>query len=339
MNQTSVLIPILSTLSAFILISCIRFLDVFEREPYKLIFINFLFGILSYLISAISVSLIFGIIDINKFVLGSSTRYVFLIVLVTAMIMLISQLIFSILSLLFFRKDFDTMPDYIIYFSTIGIGFNFSEVFFYNFLNKTNNQLLLQISDNLYFSSFFNGTTLPFLMGAIGAGYYLSLISKKENFNSLYKVSILTVGLAILTQIIFYSMNFFIMISSPHTPSEFLNVIKEIKIFAQSFSITLLILSVGFAVIFDAYIISNFLEKVVSNSKNKSFKLVNASNFINPFLYLSLSKLKYFSALKGKQDISEKNLKTFAKLALKNFNDPKNSFLYIAEANEILDKS
>ena len=35
--------------------------------------------------------------------------------------------------------------------------------------------------------------------------------------------------------------------------------------------------------------------------------------------------------------VVEKNLKTFAKLSLKNFNDPKNSFLYIAEANEILD--
>ena len=339
MNQIGALIPILSTLNAFILISCIRFLDVFEREPYKPIFINFLFGILSYLISAISVSLIFGIIDINKFVLSSSNRYVFLIILVTALIMLISQLIFSSLSLLFFRKDYDTMPDYIIYFSTIGIGFNFSEVFFYNLLNKTNNQLLLQISDNLYFSSFFNGTTLPFLMGAIGAGYYLYLISKKENFNSLFKVSILSIGLAIFTQIIFYSMNFFIMVSSPHTPSDFLNVIKEIKIFAQSFSITLLILSVGFAVIFDSYIISNFLEKVVSSSENKFPKTLNASNFINPFLYLSLSKLKYFSGLKGNQEISEKNLKTFAKLSLKNFNDPKNSFLYIAEANEILDKS
>ena len=87
------------------------------------------------------------------------------------------------------------------------------------------------------------------------------------------------------------------MISSPHTPSAIFKFNKEIKIFAQSFSITLLILSVGFAVIFDAYIISNFLEKVVSN-ENKSSKLINASNFINPFLYLSLSKLKYFSALK-----------------------------------------
>ena len=153
------------------------------------------------------------------------------------------------------------------------------------------------------------------------------------------KLSILTVGLAIVTQIVFYSMNFFIMISLPHTPSDFLNVIKEIKIFAQNFSITLLIFSVGFAVIFDSYIISNFLEKVVSYSQNKSSKKLNSSNFINPFLYLSLSKLKYFSALKGKQEISEKNLKTFAKLALKDFNDPKNSFIYIAEANEILDKS
>ena len=38
------------------------------------------------------------------------------------MIMLLSQLLFSYLSTNFFNKDFDSMPDYLIYFSTIGIG-------------------------------------------------------------------------------------------------------------------------------------------------------------------------------------------------------------------------
>ena len=335
----NILIPSLSSLSAFILIFCMRFLDVFEKEPYKLLFVNFLFGILAYVFSAISVSLIFGIISLNRFILSSSNVYLLLVVLLTAILMLFSQIIFSFFSLLFFKKDYDTMPDYIIYFSTIGVGFNFSEVFSYNLLNTTSNKLLLQISNDLYFSSFFNGTTLPFLMGAIGAGYYLFLLSKRENFSSLYKVSIVMVGLAIFTQIIFYGMNFFIIVFSPHNPSDFLNIIKEIKIFAQSFSITLLMLSIGFAVLFDSYIISNFLEKIVSSSKNKSLKVVNASYFINPFLYSSLSRLRVFSSLKGKQSVTEKNLQTLAKLALNNFNDSKNSFIYISEANQILSNS
>ena len=58
------------------------------------------------------------------------------------MIMLLSQLIFSNLSTIFFKKDFDSMPDYLIYFSTIGIGFNCGEVFFFGLLNKTTNNIL-----------------------------------------------------------------------------------------------------------------------------------------------------------------------------------------------------
>jgi len=338
MNNIGVLIPILSSLSALIIIYCIRFIDVFEREPNKPIIINFIFGVIAYAVSALSVSKVFGIIQLNKFILNASNKYIFLIVLITAILMLISQLIFASLSLVFFKKDFDTMPDYIIYFSIIGVGYNFCEVFFYNYLNTTNNQLLLNISDNLYFSSFFSGATLPFVMGSIGAAYYLNLISKKKNFKILSNISLLMVGLSVITQIIFYSMNFFIMISSPHTPSEFVNVVKEIKFFAQSFSLTLLIISIGFAVIFDSYIISDFLETVISYSKNNLSEKLNVSSFINPFSYLNISKLKYFSEISRNHSITNKNLKTFVKLALKNFNDPKNSFLYIKEAEEILSK-
>ena len=123
-----------------------------------------------------------------------------------------------------------------------------------------------------------------------------------------------------------------------HSPTEFLNLVNQIKYFANSLSLTLLIASVCFAVIFDAYIISSFFEKVILSSKGQICNALNISNFINPFSYLSMSKFKFFSPLKS-NNINDKDLRTFAKLALKNFNDPKNSFLYIAEGNEILNKS
>ena len=101
---------------------------------------------------------------------------------------------------------------------------------------------------------------------------------------------------------------------------------------------TLLIASVGFAVIFDAYILSTFLEKVFLFSKSKFPNIVKISYFINPFTYLSISKFKYFSPYLN-ININDKDLKTFAKLALMNFNDPSNSSTYISEAREILSKN
>jgi len=73
----------------------------------------------------------------------------------------------------------------------------------------------------------------------------------------------------------------------------------------------------------------NSEKKITNHLQQDVVKVSGKTNFINPFLYLSLSKLKYFSALKGKQDISEKNLKTFAKLALKILMIPKIHFFIL----------
>lgn len=339
MNEIPFLIPLISALSSFLIIFVVRFIDVFEREPYKLLFINFLFGIFAYLLSVISVSSTYSFFNFNNQILNLNEKFIFISILLSSGLMLIYQLIFSFLSLILFKKDFDTMPDFIIYFSTIGIGYNFGEVFFVDLLNKTNNQFFLEISENLYFSSFFSGSTLPFLMAGIGAGIYLNKISKKnKKFEKLRGLSVFFILISLITQIIFYSMNSMITLTSTHSPSEFINIVNQVKYFANSLSITILIGSVGFAVMFDAYIISNFLEKVLLSSEKKFSKIVKFSNFINPFLYLSISKLKYFSAFKNDKDINEKVLKTITKLAFKNFNDPENSSIYISEAYEILEK-
>ena len=159
MIQIPFSVPIIAALSSIVILSVVRFIDVFEKEPYKLIFFNFLFGSFAYLLSVISVSSIYSFFKINNEISNVSDKFIFVVIMISASIMLVYQLIFATLSMKLFRNDFDTMPDYIIYFSTIGIGYNFGEVFFVDLLNKTDNQFLLMISENLYFSSFFSGSS------------------------------------------------------------------------------------------------------------------------------------------------------------------------------------
>ena len=103
MDFNTIIIALLSTLSSLILILVLRSLDIYEKEPYKLIFINFIFGIIAYLTSGIISSIIFRFLDFNSIALQNNNIFIFLSVITTAMIMLLSQLIFSNLSTIFFK--------------------------------------------------------------------------------------------------------------------------------------------------------------------------------------------------------------------------------------------
>ena len=340
MLQIPFLIPILSIFSSFIVILSIRFLDIFEKEPFKLLFINFIFGTLAYLISVIFITSMYQVINFNSLVINFNNKFIFISVIFSAGIMLISQLIFASLSFLLFKNEFDSMPDYIIYFSTIGIGFSFGEVFCFDLININNNEFLSNISNNLYFTSFFNGTTLPFLMGGIGAGFYLLFISKRKKLKNINDLSILIIIIAISIQLLFYVMNYLTIIETVHSPSKYLNIVNELKYFSQNSSIALLISAVGFSVIFDAYIISIFVEKVFLLNNMENIKNKNLSTFINPFSYLPISNLKYFSRFKNNSNFSDKDLRRFAKLALKDFNNNiTNDELLIEARNILINKS
>ena len=66
MIQIPFSVPIIAALSSLVILSVVRFIDVFEKEPYKLIFFNFLFGSFAYLLSVISVSSIYSFFKINN---------------------------------------------------------------------------------------------------------------------------------------------------------------------------------------------------------------------------------------------------------------------------------
>ena len=73
-------------------------------------------------------------------------------------------------------------------------------------------------------------------------------------------------------------------------------------------------------------------------NKNKSFQFEELSYLTNPFSYLPISNLNPFLNLKRSSKISQKDTKTFIKLALKDFNESVDSSIYISEAVQILSK-
>ena len=338
MNQLGISIPIISAIGSFFLIFCLRSLDVFEREPIKYIFLNFLFGIISYLLSAYFTSFLFDVIDINSSIINLSKKTIYFAVIFSSLMMLFSQLICGIISSNLFKNQYDTITDYLIYFSSIGIGFSFSEIFFHDLLNKTSSPSLLEISNNLYFSSFFTGTTLPFLMAGFGAGIYLLNLSKKNKSKSIFYIALFAILFSVLVQLIFYSMNYFIIIAMPsnHTPSNFLNIVKEIKFFANNLSQLILISSLGFAVLFDSFIVNKFAIEVERSLILENKKSTNLTHFINPFSYIFSSKIKKILNINIDSDFTDENFKSFAKLALKNFNNKNNNGSYLNEARSIV---
>tara|TARA_Y100001968_G_scaffold327710_1_gene373303 strand:+ start:392 stop:1411 length:1020 start_codon:yes stop_codon:yes gene_type:complete len=335
MNQLALSIPFLSALSAFILIFWLRFLDVFEREPYKFILLNFILGIAAYPFSALVYSYLLELSNIDINPIQTTNTSIYFAVLSSSFLMLISQVITGLISFTLSKKEYDTVTDYIIYFSTIGIGYNFSEVFFYHFLNKTTDLRLLELSQNLYYSSFFSGTTLPFIMAGIGMGFYLIRIAKKNNILFL---GYLLLIFSFLVQILFYSMNYFILIGMPidHLTSNHINLIKEIKFFANNLSLMLLISGVGFSVLLDNYIISTFYNAVITYSKFDNADPQKLNLFSNPFSYILSYRFRSMLKINQDYDISDRELSKFAKLALKNFNDKNNTSIYINEASSIL---
>ena len=91
MDLNTILITLISTLSSFILIFVMRSLDLYEKEPYKLIFINFIFGIIAYLVSGIISSLLLKSLNFNSLALNSNRIFIFISIIATAIIMLLSQ--------------------------------------------------------------------------------------------------------------------------------------------------------------------------------------------------------------------------------------------------------
>ena len=120
-----VISPVVALLASFLVISVIRFLDVVEPEPWWVIAIGFVLGLATVvptIVTASWIQLIWSIL------FGETAPLVFLQLVVDAP--LIEETIKAlavVFVLLIFRREMDSLTDFIVYACVVAIAFEFCE--------------------------------------------------------------------------------------------------------------------------------------------------------------------------------------------------------------------
>ena len=173
-----------TTCSALLVLIIFWYLDVFEREPIGKIIATFTLGIVFYYIS----------IFLFNFISSSSpffdTRP--LGTWVSSIIFLIGTQIagaFAVSAL--FRKQFDSLTDYILYFSSFGIGFSFGEDTLRYFISGSSAIFNQGLADKLFNTVYGSTAVSAFSLGVVGAIFFLFLNRKALQLKSAFLSSII----------------------------------------------------------------------------------------------------------------------------------------------------
>lgn len=134
--------PILAIISSFFIVYTIRFLDVIEKEPLKTIFFAFIAGIISTVLTVIlqtifptPASIISSLGNFND-----STFYNLQVIFDAPIIEEFLKLFCLLILYRFFKKEFHSLTDFIVYACIVATGFQFIENLIYLFgtLNSEN---------------------------------------------------------------------------------------------------------------------------------------------------------------------------------------------------------
>ncbi len=134
--------PIIAIISSFFIIYTIRFLDVIEKEPLKTIFFAFIAGIISTFLTLILQNIFPTpatiISSLGNF--SDSTFYNLQVVFDAPIIEEFLKLFCLFILYKFFKKDFHSLTDFIVYSCIVASGFQFIENLLYLFgtLNSEN---------------------------------------------------------------------------------------------------------------------------------------------------------------------------------------------------------
>ena len=134
--------PIFAIISSFFIVYTMRFLDVIEKEPLKTIFFAFVAGIISTFLTLILQTLFPTpatiISSLGNF--SDSTFYNLQVVFDAPIIEEFSKLFCLFILFSFFKKEFHSLTDFIVYSCIVATGFQFVENLIYLFgtLNSEN---------------------------------------------------------------------------------------------------------------------------------------------------------------------------------------------------------
>ena len=225
-----------------------------------------------------------------------------------------------------FRKQFDSLTDYILYFSSFGIGYSFGEDSLRYFISGSSGIFNQGLADKLFNSVYGSTAVSAFSMGVFGVVFFLysnrKLLQIKTAFLSqifitLYFISTLLSCLAPLVK----------SFSNPHIYSwtYFIPVTSE----EMTLNLSLLIVStlLAMCVLYDFYILNTFTDALIvyDDIHRRSTDLTKIRDFYrllkiyrNPINYIVSMhpSLRSLIGLENRLSISRSELTSYSKNAL-----------------------
>ena len=264
--------PICVSVSSFFVIYIIRFFDVVEKEPWKPIIISFLLGISSALFTIFFLSIFPTLSFILSliFEFSDETYNNFGAIIEAPILEEVFKLFALILVYSFFKKDFHTLTDFIIYSCIVAAGFEFLENLNYLIFSVFETDFFTQWSSQLVSRVIATGYGHPLYTSWSGFGLWILLKTNSTKIKAIFFV-LISIALHFINNLAAVLSSYFFLG----------NFLYEV-----SFSITLasFLFLVGFSLIRDFNLVNDFVFKIIEiytlneseiNSLKKLAKPVN----------------------------------------------------------------
>ena len=273
--------PICVCLSSFFVIYTIRFFDIVEKEPLKPILFAFILGIASAFSTGILISyiptptlLLAVLLDLGE--VTYENLYTFID---APLIEELLKFVGLIIVYKFFKRDFHTLTDYIIYGCVVAAGFQFLEnlqylvgsVYEKDFVYSWNSMLSGRVITNGYMHLLWTSWS--------GVGLWIW-----EKTNLKFSKTIFFVFISILL----HSFNNLASVISGlfYSPNENLNSFYYLGEFLypviRSISLAGFLSIIGFALIRDVNLLNEFEFKIYNNNSLSELEISNLKKLANP---------------------------------------------------------
>lgn len=319
-------LPVFTSISSLLIVVLVRVTDAIEREPLKPSVASFLFGSSAYLIAFQTATWFGSLIKLDYSNVISHSGFIFL---AQTIIIFIIHIITCGSFYLLFSKQFQTLPDYIVYFLTIGIGYNSSEAFATSLFTINPD---LAIPANSHFSPFLYGQAIPLLFTLYGVALFV--LNNKSRLSALNPVLIAS-SLIILALIISitYSVAIYVLNFSPeHIITPYKSISTGLMILVQNISLLASVALISTGVAYDIYIVQIFVQSL-ENIEYKTMKDLQNPIYYIMAPYLVVWKLLNFNL---KTNLPRTAFAQIARYALISWANPSLHSNLLNEANNLI---
>ena len=273
--------PALASLTGLFFAVILRFLDVMEREPFKPCLAAVLFGLMSYAAAFKFSSALGALFKVESNNILAQSIIIFATL---TLVLILFQLCSSAIFYCIFRKHFQTLPDFVIYFLLIGVGFNTSEALV-SAIYTINSSL--DLPSAMYFSPYGYGQSTPLLFSLYGAALFIFAYKDRhvEIQPGLIASSFLV--LAVLCQLVFSASIYLLNLSSSHVVGTASDISSALMVLVNNVSMLVSAALISSAVLYDLFIVQTFASglddidsRVAGGLKNPIFYILSCHVFL-----------------------------------------------------------